>query len=332
MHVGRTSGPDCERPLLRFADGRTDGAVSADGRIRGDLCAWAVRRRRATCRAAVLVRRQRRRVLAMRRTSSGFSTRWPMHLGRRISIWTACSASPDEEQREQHQPLGHAGRLVQPQRGVMSAAVASRRPSPMKASSTSVVAIDPRTGQLQTERARHRGLGPSGVGRAVARASRQTAAHAPRRARRRSRARRQHEEERGQAGRRQIDHIVQPRRRPAERGVARRPVADHRIRGVRGLVDSRRRAGRRPPARSAGATTPSEKFSARLSIAARATPASSRRVGIAADDHRHGCAAGLQPFAVPARPRPRGHDRAGCAGPARLLRREDQDARNRRPG
>jgi adenosylcobyric acid synthase len=28
MHVGRTEGPDCERPLLRFADGQTDGAVS----------------------------------------------------------------------------------------------------------------------------------------------------------------------------------------------------------------------------------------------------------------------------------------------------------------
>jgi adenosylcobyric acid synthase len=35
MHVGRTSGPDCARPLLRFADGRVDGAVSADGRIAG---------------------------------------------------------------------------------------------------------------------------------------------------------------------------------------------------------------------------------------------------------------------------------------------------------
>jgi adenosylcobyric acid synthase len=35
MHVGRTSGPDAARPLLRFADGRSDGAVSADGRVRG---------------------------------------------------------------------------------------------------------------------------------------------------------------------------------------------------------------------------------------------------------------------------------------------------------
>jgi adenosylcobyric acid synthase len=34
MHIGRTTGPDCARPLLRFADGRLDGAVSSDGRIR----------------------------------------------------------------------------------------------------------------------------------------------------------------------------------------------------------------------------------------------------------------------------------------------------------
>jgi adenosylcobyric acid synthase len=34
MHVGRTDGPDRLRPLLRFADDRPDGAVSADGRIR----------------------------------------------------------------------------------------------------------------------------------------------------------------------------------------------------------------------------------------------------------------------------------------------------------
>jgi adenosylcobyric acid synthase len=34
MHVGRTDGPDRTRPLLRFGDGRTDGAVSADGRVR----------------------------------------------------------------------------------------------------------------------------------------------------------------------------------------------------------------------------------------------------------------------------------------------------------
>ena len=35
MHVGRTSGPACAHPLLRFADGRLDGAISPDGRVMG---------------------------------------------------------------------------------------------------------------------------------------------------------------------------------------------------------------------------------------------------------------------------------------------------------
>jgi adenosylcobyric acid synthase len=35
MHLGETKGADCARPLLRFADGRLDGAVSADGRVAG---------------------------------------------------------------------------------------------------------------------------------------------------------------------------------------------------------------------------------------------------------------------------------------------------------
>ena len=35
MHVGETRGPDRVRPLLRFADGQLDGAVSASGQIAG---------------------------------------------------------------------------------------------------------------------------------------------------------------------------------------------------------------------------------------------------------------------------------------------------------
>jgi adenosylcobyric acid synthase len=35
MHIGRTAGPDCARPMLRYADGREDGAISGDGRIMG---------------------------------------------------------------------------------------------------------------------------------------------------------------------------------------------------------------------------------------------------------------------------------------------------------
>ena len=35
MHIGRTTGPDCARPLLRYGDGREDGAISSDGRVMG---------------------------------------------------------------------------------------------------------------------------------------------------------------------------------------------------------------------------------------------------------------------------------------------------------
>ncbi|MGY3451366.1 cobyric acid synthase [Bradyrhizobium sp. USDA 4353] len=35
MHIGRTEGPATESPFLTFADGRTDGAVAADGQIAG---------------------------------------------------------------------------------------------------------------------------------------------------------------------------------------------------------------------------------------------------------------------------------------------------------
>jgi adenosylcobyric acid synthase len=35
MHIGRTTGPDCARPLLRFSDGRSDGAIAPSGRVMG---------------------------------------------------------------------------------------------------------------------------------------------------------------------------------------------------------------------------------------------------------------------------------------------------------
>jgi adenosylcobyric acid synthase len=35
MHIGETQGPDCTRPWLTLADGRAEGARSADGRVMG---------------------------------------------------------------------------------------------------------------------------------------------------------------------------------------------------------------------------------------------------------------------------------------------------------
>ena len=52
MHVGRSFGPDCARPVLRFADGRSDGATSADGRVSGCYVHGLFAERRATKRAS----------------------------------------------------------------------------------------------------------------------------------------------------------------------------------------------------------------------------------------------------------------------------------------
>ena len=38
MHMGRTIGPATERPFARFTDGRSDGAISADGNVIGTYC------------------------------------------------------------------------------------------------------------------------------------------------------------------------------------------------------------------------------------------------------------------------------------------------------
>ena len=35
MHIGRTTGPDLDRPVLRMQDGRQDGASSANGLVKG---------------------------------------------------------------------------------------------------------------------------------------------------------------------------------------------------------------------------------------------------------------------------------------------------------
>jgi adenosylcobyric acid synthase len=58
MHIGRTSGPGCATPLLRFADGRPDGAISPDGRVMGGYVhgLFADDRQRAAWLAALGVR------------------------------------------------------------------------------------------------------------------------------------------------------------------------------------------------------------------------------------------------------------------------------------
>ena len=123
------------------------------------------------------------------------------------------------------------------------------------------------------------------------------------------------EEQRDEPRGREVHEVVEARRGPAEGLVARRAVADHAVGGVRRPCRARRRRARRAPSQKAGATTPSEKFSARLSIAARQTPASSRECGIAPDDHRHRGAGRPRDRRRAGPPPRRRRARAGCAAP-----------------
>ena len=97
MHVGRSDGPGTQHPLLRMADGRPEGAVSADGRVGGayvhglfagdaQRSAWLMRLGGPRLRADACGRGWRR-----------CSTRW-RRIWRRISISTGCSTSPGEGQ------------------------------------------------------------------------------------------------------------------------------------------------------------------------------------------------------------------------------------------
>ncbi len=52
MHIGRTSGPDLARPVLRFADGREDGAGERGRSRYGVLYPWSFHRRSPTRRLA----------------------------------------------------------------------------------------------------------------------------------------------------------------------------------------------------------------------------------------------------------------------------------------
>ena len=124
-----------------------------------------------------------------------------------------------------------------------------------------------------------------------------------------------------QPRRRQVDQIVEARRRPAERAVARAAVADHAVGGVDGLVGGRRRqaADRQPEGRRDDAVGKilGEAFDRRARHAGLVEP-----LGIAPDDHRDGLAAFRQRrrFRAPSRP-PR-HARRGFAARAGCLPRE----------
>ena len=114
MHVGRTSGPDCARPLLRFADGRVDGAISPDGRVAGAYVhgLFADDRQRAAWLASLGAASELAYEAAVERTLDALAAHLP-----RISISTRCSASRDERRSAASaSACDHAGAPVEPQR------------------------------------------------------------------------------------------------------------------------------------------------------------------------------------------------------------------------
>ncbi len=96
MHMGVTTGPDCARPFARLADGSSEGAVSADGRVIGTYIhglfaddrqrsAWLDTARAPDRPRLPMMRSSKTRLIASRRTS------------RRMSISTGCSAYRDDD-------------------------------------------------------------------------------------------------------------------------------------------------------------------------------------------------------------------------------------------
>ena len=97
-------------------------------------------------------------------------------------------------------------------------------------------AVDARTRQRQTERARHRRFRPAGVGRAVTAGVAHDRPPGAGRGGVLAQRRGRDDQQRGQARGRQIDQVVEPRRRIAEVAVTRRAMADHAVGGVDRLV------------------------------------------------------------------------------------------------
>ena len=158
--------------------------------------------------------------------------------------------------------------------------------------------IDPRSRELQAERAGHRRFRPAGVGRAVFRASRRTARAASRGEAPRVRRGGEDEPQRGEARGGQVDEIVEPRRRPAEGGVALVLVADHAVGGVDRLVE--RPAGRGRRARSRRSARPRRRRnSPRDSRSRRARRPLVEHVRVASDDHRDRAPSLVEAFVEP---------------------------------
>ncbi len=206
-----------------------------------------------------------------------------------------------------------------------SPAVATSRPVPLIIGSpTTHARIDARAGKLQIERAGHRRFRAAGIRRAVQLAVADADAHRSLKAARApADAGADGDQQDRKARRRPVGEIVQPRRSPAEIDVFFRalwPIIE--IGRIEHLVGRAGPAGREIAYQRAGATTPSEKFSARLSIAARQNAGSSSVSGSRPTIIDTALPPADEAFALqqPLRQPPR-HDPTGSSAPGKSPRR-----------
>src|ERR1700722_5014123 len=161
----------------------------------------------------------------------------------------------------------------------------------------SLIPIDARSGQLQTERTGHRRFRPTGIRRTVTSGVAAYSRDRGRCGRAWRDRRRQNEPQSGEAGGRQIDEIVEPRRRPAKGNVILAAMADHAIGSVDGLVEG-------SAAEPADQDPEQRRDDSIREILGEALDRRARDAGfverlrIAPDDHRHGAPAARQPLAL----------------------------------
>ena len=310
MHIGVTEGPDRARPFARLADGRPEGAVSADGRVVGTYIHG-------------LFADDRQRAAWLARLGGGHADRRLRRTGRATLDALAAHLEAHHRSRPAAQPGAMTTRGAARATSAISSASARaiererargyRPPSRRGGRRPSTASSTARRRRCAGPRARGPARRPSRLpasrhwasGAAARRAA--PRARPPPPTRRRVSAAAATISSARQPRRRQVDEIVEPRRRPAEGVVARRAMADHAVGGVDRLVERARRAGRRARAR-----TPARRRRRRNSRPGSRSRRGRRRPRRALRDRGRRCA---RPRARPAS-RPsrfeRGGDRATC--------------------
>ncbi len=298
IHVGSTAGPDCARPVVDLG-GRVDGATSPDGLVAGTyvhgLFSADAFRRAFLADAGIAAS------LAYETSVDAALDGLADHLERHVAIDRLLEIAGLEPQhqggsdRHQREENGIGGK-IDPERpadvGRVGVAPAGGVDERIVDDAAGIAA---RSGQRETQRRGHRGLGPAGIRRAVVRRLGDHDAEGTGDAAAGGRGG-ERDQRPGDAARRQVGEIVEPGGRPAEMLMARGEVADHRIGGVDRLVgkESRQPEDEEPEGRRDDAVGQvlGGRFDRRP-----AYPRLVEAAGVAADDVRDRRARGRQALA-----------------------------------